>query len=264
MTDFLAITEIMSATMPPMSGLPHVPPNIALFSGPLLVGVFFNFILYGILVSQSFASVFLLETIQVACTEMDIFYWFGSAYGNVLKPDDSHISPIDTPLINSVIALTVQVFFCYHIWKINKGYWPICADLCAHCAVRIASITGGIGACVQGFGRRFSEARDSNLNEYLWLAGAAIADVVIAVTMTYLLCGAKNEASQTSHYIARITIQTCSLTDIFVITLILDLIVKDAPLFVVPDFRITTEQLRTNEASSVIELQNSGMKQNYC
>ncbi|PFH45338.1 hypothetical protein AMATHDRAFT_71798 [Amanita thiersii Skay4041] len=245
----------MSQQTPPPPQLPPIPPNIGLQTGPLLIGVFFNSILYGILVSQTYlyatsfpddritfkilvAVVFLLETLQVACTEADIFYWFGSGYGNLTKLDNTYISPLDTPLINSVVAFIVQVFFCYRIWKINKTYWPICIFIVA---IAIVHLVGGIGAAVQGFGHHFSDSRGNVVNAYLWLVGGAAADVLIAVTMTYLLMGSKSNTPRGSQNIlvriVRMTIQTNSLTAGFaVITLILDVAVKSAPIFSTPGY----------------------------
>ena len=69
--------------------------------------------------------VYILELAQVGCAAGDIYYWFGSGYGNMVHLDTVFISPFDTPFIGSIVAFVVQLFFCYRIWKLRKGDWYI-------------------------------------------------------------------------------------------------------------------------------------------
>ena len=41
---------------------------------------------------------------------------------------DSHYAPYDIPIIDSIISLIVQEYFCYRIWTLNKRLlWPCVA-----------------------------------------------------------------------------------------------------------------------------------------
>jgi len=41
---------------------------------------------------------------------------------------DSHYAPIDIPIIDSIISLVVQEYFCYRVWTLNKRLlWPCIA-----------------------------------------------------------------------------------------------------------------------------------------
>jgi hypothetical protein len=55
-------------------------------------------------------------------------YWFIKGFGNVEQLKDSHYAPIDIPIIDSIISLVVQEYFCYRIWTLNKRLlWPCVA-----------------------------------------------------------------------------------------------------------------------------------------
>jgi hypothetical protein len=72
--------------------------------------------------------VFLLETTQTALTGADAHYWFIQGFGNMEQLKKSHYAPIDIPIIDSIISLVVQEYFCYRIWTLNKRLlWPCVA-----------------------------------------------------------------------------------------------------------------------------------------
>ena len=68
-------------------------------------------------------GVFLLETVQTALTGADLYYWFASGFGNMVHLTNPYLSAFDTPMLGSIIALIVQGFFCYRIWRFNKSAW---------------------------------------------------------------------------------------------------------------------------------------------
>ncbi|KAH9064357.1 hypothetical protein EDB87DRAFT_1540349, partial [Lactarius vividus] len=59
-------------------------------------------------------SVFLVEIMQTALTGTDLYHWF-SGFGNV-EHLSHHLFEFNVPIIDSVISLTVQLFFVYRIW----------------------------------------------------------------------------------------------------------------------------------------------------
>ncbi|KAI0258748.1 hypothetical protein BC834DRAFT_974856 [Gloeopeniophorella convolvens] len=83
-----------------MATPPPPPSNIAEITAPLLLGIIWNWTLYGALVVQLYVysynfpddrrfikvlvySVFILETVQTALTGADAYYWFISGFGNL-------------------------------------------------------------------------------------------------------------------------------------------------------------------------------------
>lgn len=69
--------------------------------------------------------VFILETVQTALTGADVHYWFIQNFGDAKRLESSHYAPIDIAIIDSIISLVVQEYFCYRIWTLNKRLlWP--------------------------------------------------------------------------------------------------------------------------------------------
>jgi hypothetical protein len=73
-------------------------------------------------------GVFFLETLQTALSGADMYYWFGSGYGNMNHLSDPYASAFDVPIIGSIVAGAVQFFFVYRVWVLsNKKSWWLCA-----------------------------------------------------------------------------------------------------------------------------------------
>ena len=47
-------------------------------------------------------------------------------FGDMNRLKNSNFSPIDSPTIDAVISLIVQVFFAYRIWTLNKRTLYLC------------------------------------------------------------------------------------------------------------------------------------------
>ncbi|KAG6855714.1 hypothetical protein H0H87_011702, partial [Tephrocybe sp. NHM501043] len=56
----------------------------------------------------------------------DVFQWFAAGFGNAVKIQDPLTSPVNTPFMGSIMALVVQIFFCYRIFIINRSAWWWC------------------------------------------------------------------------------------------------------------------------------------------
>ncbi|TFK32638.1 hypothetical protein BDQ12DRAFT_692246 [Crucibulum laeve] len=217
-----------------MSALPPVipiPPNIESVTAPLLLGALFDYALYGVLSLQiyiyflSFPDdrpaikwlvrvIYVLETVQVCLSAADIYFWFGTGYGNVLQLDKPHISPFDTPIMCAVVSLIVQLWFCYRIWILdNSMVWV--SGIIASCSLTqaIGAIIGGAKGHIAG---RFSEAHSFIWAVYIWLIGSAVADVIIAGTMAYLLLRARTDNQKHTNTVlmrlVRLIVETNSLT----------------------------------------------------
>ncbi|KAI9428716.1 hypothetical protein H4582DRAFT_1817399 [Lactarius indigo] len=113
-----------------------------------MLGALWNWTLYGVLVVQIYVysynfpgdrillkllvySVFLVETLQTALSGADLYYWFVSGFGNIDHLTTPYESPFDVPIIGSVVALTVQIFFVYRIWVLSRrSSWFICLFIC--------------------------------------------------------------------------------------------------------------------------------------
>ena len=76
--------------------------------------------------SPTVGFVFLIETAQTALTGADVYYWFMAGFGDTSITLDYWFLPIDLPIITGIVSLTVQIFFCYGIYALNKRLRWLC------------------------------------------------------------------------------------------------------------------------------------------
>ena len=68
---------------------------------------------------------------QTALSGADLYYWFASGFGNMEHLATPYASPFDTPIMGSVVSLSVQFFFVYRIWMLSKKRsWWYCVVIC--------------------------------------------------------------------------------------------------------------------------------------
>ena len=68
-----------------------------------------------------------METVQSGLALSDLYYWFGSGFGDLRHIVSTHFSVWDGPLLGSITAVTVQLFFAYRIWVLSeKKSWWLC------------------------------------------------------------------------------------------------------------------------------------------
>ncbi|KAL0952695.1 hypothetical protein HGRIS_006933 [Hohenbuehelia grisea] len=217
----------MSAPIP-------VPPNfnIASVTAPLLFGGLFNFMLYGVLVVQVYIyqisfpkdklfmkalvyGVLVFETIQSALCTADLYYWFSVGFGDMRHLANPYVSPFDTPMMSSLISLTVQAWFCYRIWVLNRKYlWLILVIIPISVVQAVFAIMGAVNG--HRIGDFILGAQSRVYNVHVWLIGNAVADILIAGAMSHLLLSARQTDN---HYtnsvltrIVRLTVETNALT----------------------------------------------------
>jgi len=188
-----------------------------------------------------------IELVQVVCTAANIFYWFGTGFGNIAHLNNVHLSSFDTPLIGSIIAFVVQIFFCYRIWVLRMNRRRLlCLIACWLIAlISFVQLVGGVaGAAVAHHEGKFSfiaSSRTALVYEVIWLFGEALADVLISVTMTYLLLGTSDEIfvgrPSVATRIVRLIVLTNALTASFaVLSLVLRLTFRGKIYFALPTF----------------------------
>ena len=71
--------------------------------------------------------VFALEVVQTVLSGADIYYWFGSGYGDVARLASPFASTFDIPVIESMVSTAVQCCYAYRVWVLsNKQSWWFC------------------------------------------------------------------------------------------------------------------------------------------
>ncbi|KAF8470495.1 hypothetical protein DFH94DRAFT_212701 [Russula ochroleuca] len=201
--------------------------DVSKIATPLLFGPLVNWALYGSLCVQFYVYVynfpddrralkilayfvFLLETSQTALTGADVHYWFIQNFGSAERLASSHYAPIDIAIMDSIISLVVQEYFCYRIWTLNKRLlWPCVLIAMVGAVQSTGAAWGGIKSLTLG---RYAVSRTAL---FLWSLPSALADILIAIAMTVLL----RQAQAVGHYsnyillrVVRLTVETNTLT----------------------------------------------------
>ncbi|KAF5319251.1 hypothetical protein D9619_008327 [Psilocybe cf. subviscida] len=206
------------------------PPNVVLFTGPMLIGYMFNCMLFGALAVQVYLytlsfpndrpifkylvfGIFVIETAQTICLTHDMFKWLASGWGDLSQLVLVNWAWLDTPIMCGVVSCIVQLFYAYRVFILSRSkiLW------CLITVLSIAQLTSAIVAGVQ-------LAIVDNLNELqaathisttLWLSGSALCDITITACISYYLSRNNTGMKETQMIInklVRMTIETGALT----------------------------------------------------
>jgi len=220
-----------------------IPANIVSLTAAPLLGILFNWGLFGALTVQVYLyaqnfpddrrwikclvyGLYVLEILQTALVTADAMKWFAVGFGDMLALSKPEFSTVDAPILDAIIAVAVQLTFCWRI-KVLSESWLLSGAIGA---VTIAQVVGAIAS-----GIRIAQLGDLTKMPTItvwvaiWFGGTALADVMIAVAMIVLLArrgGNTSHSSDIVHRLIKLTIETNSLTAIvavigFVLTLAL-------------------------------------------
>ncbi|KAJ8487633.1 hypothetical protein ONZ45_g14258 [Pleurotus djamor] len=217
----------MSAPPAPVNSLPPIPPIIAELTGPLLLGHFFNWGLFGALIVQTYVyylafpndrllpktivySVLVIEVLQTVLATRDAFRNFGTGWGNMIDLAEVGWLWFSVPVLGSIISCMSQFFFAWRIWVLSNRqlFLPACVTFLS-LVQGVAGIWTGIYAHFIGV---FSEVTKHTKNTTIvWLGGTALCDVIIAASMIYFLSKSRTGFRQTNVLLTklvRIVIET--------------------------------------------------------
>ncbi|KAF8193870.1 hypothetical protein K438DRAFT_1490563, partial [Mycena galopus ATCC 62051] len=57
----------------------------------------------------------LLDILQTVMITADAFHWFVYGFGNMAQLDQTFLNSFDVPLLDAIISLVVQAFYCWRI-----------------------------------------------------------------------------------------------------------------------------------------------------
>ncbi|RDB17462.1 hypothetical protein Hypma_001621 [Hypsizygus marmoreus] len=208
--------------------------NVQLIFGPILIGVFFNMILYGVLCVQSYfyyqtykrdASwirylvlyLFIIETIN---TGIDMFIAYEPLILRFGNPDALKYFPTlfaSEPLIIVAVSTPIQLFFAWRIKVLTKSNWiagPIIV-------FGIISLAGGIWTGVKlAIIKDFIRKPELHIPALVWFLSSCISDVLITGSLVFSLSRRRTGYVATDDAISKIirmTVQTGMLTAVFAI-----------------------------------------------
>ncbi|KAJ6606111.1 hypothetical protein DFH09DRAFT_2270 [Mycena vulgaris] len=213
-----------------MATAPVVLPNVQLLFGPMLIGVFINMILYGVLIGQVLTYyqmyqkdaswmryfVLILFIIETANTGFDMAFMYQPLilnYGQ--KPNLFPTVFITQPLCVVLVSTPIQLFFAWRIKSLTKSYWvPVMIAVLA-----LAACTGGIWTAVMiHIVKTFANKPKLHNSALLWFLASCVADILITISLVISLAKRKTGFSGTDSVIdkiIRMTIQTGMLTALF-------------------------------------------------
>ncbi|RDX41809.1 hypothetical protein OH76DRAFT_1411805 [Lentinus brumalis] len=233
--------------------LPAIPSDIAMVTGPALIGVCLNWGLMGALVVQLYFyhltfqddhsalrvlvyGLFVLDVLQTVLVTADAFHWFVFGFGKLNMLDDTFFNSWDIPFLDAVIATIVQSFYCWRIWIFTKSkVFPMLI-----CLVSLTQFGAGMATAIKAFqgGRLSLISVEEVAQQTTWLVASVVADIMITAVMSYTLLRERSmtlAARSTIVRIVRITVETNMLTaGVAVIGLGLYLGFPEHPTLVVP------------------------------
>ncbi|KAF8061621.1 hypothetical protein FPV67DRAFT_288695 [Lyophyllum atratum] len=204
-------------------------PSVELLFGPMLIGVFLNMILYGILIVQTFIYyqtykkdapwiryfilyLFVLETLN---TGFDLGMMYEPLVKRYGTPRATEIAPImlsADPIVTVMVSTSVQLFIAWRI-KIITNSTLITSIVCFF---SVCSFVGGVATTISvTLIPQYARLQEFHGAVITWLGASAAADVVITGSLVRSLWKRKTGIKDTDDKISRIirlTVQTGAIT----------------------------------------------------
>ncbi|KAJ7090957.1 hypothetical protein C8R43DRAFT_1050199 [Mycena crocata] len=213
---------------PPTSTAPTF--DVHLLFGPMLIGVFFNMVLFGVLIAQQLTYyktsgkdplymkifVWVIFFLEVANAAFDISYMYEPLilhYGAF--PDNLPTVFMTQPLCIILVGLPIQMFF---IWRVRtltgSNILPAVIFLFA-----LTAAGGGLATSVRvPAAKHFSNIPHLFRSAEIWLIAESITDLMIAASLSIALNRSKTGFPLTDTVvdkIIRMTVQTGMITALF-------------------------------------------------
>ncbi|KAJ7238119.1 hypothetical protein B0H12DRAFT_100259 [Mycena haematopus] len=203
-------------------------PDVHLSYGPMLIGVFFNMILYGVFIAQALTYfqrcrkddawlryfvgyLFVLETLNTGF-DMAIMY---QPLILEYEPDYFPTVFVSEPLFVVLVSTPIQIFFAWRIWTITRVVWaPVVVG-----ALAVVAFAGGIYTATKvALIKQFVHKPELHAPALVWFLASCAADVIITVALVLTLTHRKTGFVATDSVIdkiIRMTIQTGLVTSVF-------------------------------------------------
>ncbi|KAH7882680.1 hypothetical protein F5I97DRAFT_1816535, partial [Phlebopus sp. FC_14] len=204
--------------------------------GPILIGIIFNTLLYGIMISQTFlyfttykrdswwlklfvVYLFLADTVNSVFDLVYIYNCLINHFGLQVRLLTGNPGSMVTttacttdPAMTGIIGSSVQLFFAWRVHVISKSIPAVIAIVICAVVNLLASLGTAIG---DGIVLEFMMLRKLQVVVIIWLAAAAVGDVLITATLVWHLSRRKTGLAATDDLINRImrlTVQTGLIT----------------------------------------------------
>ncbi|KAI0771217.1 hypothetical protein BD413DRAFT_65351 [Trametes elegans] len=197
--------------------------------GPIFIGVVFNILLYGIMITQTYMYfqvykrdrtwmkafvlfLFLCDTVNCAFDIAFLYIPLVNNFGNFEILDLATWVFATDPVMTGLIAGLVQLFFAWRVKVLTSNWYAVV--LIALCAV--AQFCGGLGTSIAiGMVPQFTHFQEFQVVVIIWLAFSAVADTLITISLVWHLRTHRTGMPVTDdiiNKIIRLTMQTGLLT----------------------------------------------------
>ncbi|KAK0192533.1 hypothetical protein F5146DRAFT_507044 [Armillaria mellea] len=213
-----------------------VPENIEESAGPVLLGYVFHWGLFGVLTVQVYLyhlaftkekaylrclvyGIFMIEVVQTALVTYELFRSFATNFGDVAAFSDPQVSWLAVPIFSGIVSGIVQIYFAHRISVLSGSRTIGLIIVVLAITQGTSSIVAEVQARTVGDVSHLQEQTD--VGTTMWLAGSALCDVMIAISMTYFLSKFDTKYKETQAIISkfiRLTIETGSMTATVAVT----------------------------------------------
>jgi len=229
-----------------------LPPDMGAIAGPLLIGHFLQWGLFGALSVQVYLyyvglsndplyrkalvyGVYAAELVQTILFSKKGFQEFAAGFGDILALDDIGLLWFAAPVLTAIVSFVVQIFYAYRIKVFTQSYIiPSLVTLLALCQLGGGIAEGVIAQQISLFSS-YASVQEINISTGVWNGCSAACDLLIAISMTYSLSKRKSAWKPTQRMVQRLTrliIGTGTLTAaIAIINLILFVLPGDHPTY---------------------------------
>ncbi|KAK0194318.1 hypothetical protein F5146DRAFT_430583 [Armillaria mellea] len=204
---------------------------IAELSGPIIVGCFLNWGLFGTLSVQLYLyylafpndrrftkylvyGIYVLELMQTVLIAHDVFATLGYGFGDIDALARINFFWLTVPIMGAVAACVGQVFYAYRIFILSKSRIIPIIVICVSLTNSVASMLGGIYAFQVGDITKLTSQK-VHIAAGISCAAFALCDIVIAICMTHYLVRSTTNFRHTQMLVTkiiRLTIETGSVT----------------------------------------------------
>ncbi|KAF9459054.1 hypothetical protein BDZ94DRAFT_1312768 [Collybia nuda] len=214
--------------------------------GPVFFGVILNWGLLGALLVQIYIYVLwyhqtdrsilryivytllCIECLQTGLVTHTGWEIFAFHWGDPTVLQNIPWSSAATPVVCGVVAVIVQLYFCWRIWLLgtNQIVARVVGAVCALLAITqcIAALTYGAKYISLKLDVTFFQTIESKVIAIIWLVCTVVCDVLITASLVYIFSVAKSHSlAPTGSLLNRLIIQTVQTGMITAIFSILDL-----------------------------------------
>ncbi|KAI0725012.1 hypothetical protein C8Q72DRAFT_889289 [Fomitopsis betulina] len=230
-----------------------IPVDVVKIAGPVLVGSQLNWGLFGILTVQLYMyaqgrrndhpyirgivyGIYAFEAVQTVLLTHDVFQQLAFSFGNYKGLIAPYLTGFELVIQPAIIATVTQCFYAWHIHDLTRS--KIVPAIIVF--ISLVQCGGGFSEGIAVFVHNSTSATipAEERSVAIWIGGSAGCDILITISMAYLLWSKRNGTKQTDNVVDKIIqlfIETGALTAaLAVVQLVLYVYFRHTEYFMTP------------------------------